>query len=77
MAYIQGQDRNQMILLPECIDDYITEESPVRVIDVFISALDMAELGFTKATPEATGRPPYDPRDLLKLEAGGRFLCFL
>lgn len=67
MSYIQGVERNQIILLPECIDDYITEENSVRIIDAFVASLDTEELGFKKAIPAATGRPPYCPEDLLKL----------
>lgn len=67
MGYIQGEERNQIILLPECIDDYITGENSVRVIDAFVDSLNIEELGFKKAMPAATGRPPYSPQDLLKL----------
>jgi transposase len=67
MGYIIGEDRNQIMLLPECIDEYITEENSVRVIDAFVMALDIKELGFQRAIPAAVGRPPFDPRDLLKL----------
>ena len=66
MGYVEGQDRNQ-IMLHECIDEYITEENEVRVIDAFIMGLDVEELGFQRAIPAAVGRPPFDPRDLLKL----------
>ena len=67
MGYIQGQDRNQMILFPESIDDYITEDNVVRIIDAYVDQLDLQKLGFKKATPAAVGRPPYNPADLLKL----------
>jgi transposase len=67
MAYIQGEDRNQITLFPEALDDYIATDNPVRVIEAFVNTLDMKELGFQKAEPKNTGRPPYDPRDLLKL----------
>ena len=67
MAYIKGEDRYQITLFPEAIDDYITEDNPVRVIEAFVNSLDMQELGFQKAEPNNIGRPPYDPRDLLKL----------
>jgi transposase len=67
MAYIQGQDRNQIILFPESIDEYITEENVVRVIDAFVMALDLQELGFKRAVPSEIGRPPHDPRNILKL----------
>jgi transposase len=67
MEYVKGEDRNQIVMLSDCLDDYIDEENPVRVIDVYIDSLDVKELGFTKAIPNETGRPMYAPRDLLKL----------
>lgn len=67
MGYIHGESREQVYLLPEAIDDYIGPENPVRFLDVFVEKLDLAALGFTHATPAATGRPPYDPADLLRL----------
>ena len=67
MAYITGEDRNQITLFPEAVDDYITSDNPVRVVEVFVNSLDMQELGFQRAEPNNTGRPAYDPRDLLKL----------
>lgn len=67
MAYIKGEDRNQITLFPEAIDDYITSDNPVRVIEVFANSLDMAELKFLRTDPNVTGRPAYDPRDMLKL----------
>ena len=73
MKYIEGQDRYQLILFPDCVEDYISENNPVRVIDAFVNSLDMKELGFIRSTPEETGRPPYDPRDLLKLYIYGYF----
>jgi transposase len=73
MKYIEGQDRNQLTLFPECVEDYISEDNPVRVIDAFVNSLDMKELGFRRFAPEDTGRPPYDPRDLLKLYIYGYF----
>ena len=65
--FIQGIDRTQGILLPEQLDDYVTDENPVRVIDVFVDELDLATLGFEGVTPADTGRPAYHPADLLKL----------
>src|SRR5687767_15737372 len=53
--------------MPECLDDYITEDNPVRVIDAFIGELDLGELGFEGATPAVTGRPAYHPAALLKI----------
>jgi len=67
MAYIQGEDRHQVTLFPESVDDYISEENPVRVIEAFVNNLDLVDLGFTRAEAAPLGRPPYDPRDLLKL----------
>jgi transposase len=67
MAYIQGEDRYQITLFPEAIDDYITSDNPVRVIEAFVNSLDMKELGFLRTEPNVVGRPAYDPRDLLKL----------
>ena len=66
MGYIQGADRDQIILLPETLDDYVGADNEVRAIDAFINALDIASMGF-KAEPAKEGRPGYDPRDILKL----------
>src|SRR6188472_4276762 len=65
--FVEGVDRGQNTLFPECLDDWIGEENPVRVIDVFVDELDLAELGFSGVDPEATGRPSYHPSVLLKL----------
>jgi transposase len=65
--FVEGQDRSQLILLPECLDDYVGEENPVRVVDAFIDELDLAVLGFAGVIPEATGRPSYHPVTLLKI----------
>lgn len=73
MTYVQGQNRKQKILLPDSIEDLISQENPVRVIDAFVDALDMDEMGFQRAVPNITGRPSYDPRDLLKLFVYGYF----
>ena len=59
--FVEGQDRDQLILLPECLDDYVGENNPVRVVDAFVAELDLAALGFTGVVPEATGRPSYHP----------------
>jgi transposase len=67
MGYIEGQDRNQITLFPESIDDYISEQSTVRVIDEYIEQLDIGSLGFQKAVCPTMGRPPYDPKDMLRL----------
>ena len=71
MGYIEGEDRKQTVLFPEVLDDYISEENAVRFIDVYIDGLDLSELGFLKAIPKETGRPPYDPGDLLRLYVYG------
>jgi transposase len=67
MSYIRGQSRTQTTLFPEAVEDLIPVDHPVRVIDAFVNQLPLAELGFDKAVAAATGRPPYDPADLLKL----------
>jgi transposase len=67
MHHIHGLDRNQLTLFPEALDDYISPENPVRLIDAFVDALDFCALGFKHALPEETGRPPYHPGDLLRL----------
>ena len=67
MGYIRGESREQMSLLPEAIDDYIGEENSVRFLDVFVEKLGLSELGFERAIPAETGRPAYDPGDLLRL----------
>ena len=63
----EGADRGQSTLFPECLEDWIGEDNPVRVIDVFVDELDLAELGFSGVDPEMTGRPSYHPSALLKL----------
>ena len=65
--FVEGVDRGQTTLLPECLDDWIDENNPVRVIDAFVEALNLAELGFAGVEPETTGRPSYHPAVLLKL----------
>jgi len=65
--FIEAADRGQSTLLPECLDDFVDEGNPVRVIDVFVDALDLAEMGFDGVDPAATGRPSYHPSVLLKL----------
>ena len=66
MGYIQGSDRRQVIMFPDCLDDYVNLNNEVRIIDAFVDSLDMGMLGF-KAEPAKEGRPGYDPRDMLKL----------
>ena len=65
--FIDGEDRMQQTLLPHSLEDYVSEENPVRVIDVFIDELDLAALGFAGITPAATGRPAYHHSTLLKI----------
>src|SRR5947199_10093149 len=65
--FVEGADRGQSTLFPESLEDWIGEDNPVRVIDVFVEELDLAELGFNGVDPEATGRPSYHPSVLLKL----------
>jgi len=69
--FVEGGDRRQGVLLPEYLDDYVTEENPVRVIDVFVEELDLGVLGFAGVVPEATGRPGYHPGALLKIYVYG------
>jgi len=64
--FVEGEDRRQGVLLPEFLDDYVSEENPVRVIDVFVEELDLGALGFEGVVAEATGRPAYHPGVLLK-----------
>src|SRR5438034_11720520 len=67
MAFIQGEGRSQGTLFPVTLDELIPEDHVCRVIDAFVDRLDMAGLGFERAEAAETGRPGYDPRDLLKL----------
>jgi transposase len=69
--FVEGEDRRQGVLLPEYLDDYVSEENPVRVIDVFVGELDLGALGFEGVVPEATGRPAYHPGALLKIYVYG------
>ena len=65
--FIAGEDRQQTTLLPDCLDDYIAAENPVRLVEVFVDELELSALGFGGAVPEATGRPAYHPATLLKI----------
>jgi transposase len=71
MGYIDGEDRKQTILFPEALDDYVSDENPVRFMDAFVESLDMKGLGFERAIPKEEGRPGYNPRDLLRLYVYG------
>jgi transposase len=70
MSYILGENRGQLALLLAAVEDYVAADAPVRVIDAFVNGLDARGLGFGRAVPAVMGRPPYDPRDLVKL-----YLC--
>ncbi len=67
MKHIQGTPRAQTLLLPACVDDYVGPDNVVRFIEAFVDSLDLATAGFGRTLPKATGRPGYDPGDLLKL----------
>ena len=66
-GYIEGMDRGRVTLFPDRLEDWIGEDNPVRVIDLFVNEIDLAELGFGRTVPAATGRPGYRPSVLLKL----------
>ena len=65
--FIEAEDRTQVTLLPECIDDFIAEDNSVRVVDAFVEELDLHDLGFDGVRPACTGRPAYHPAALLKI----------
>jgi transposase len=69
--FVGGEDRTQGVLIPEFLDDYVAEDNPVRVIDVFVAELDLAVLGFEDVVPETTGRPAYRPATMLKIYVYG------
>jgi len=69
--FVEGEDRRQATLLPDSLEDYVAEDNPVRVIDLFIDELDLGALGFAGVVPEATGRPAYHPATLLKIYVYG------
>ena len=69
--FVVGEDRSQSTLFPERLEDYLSEDNPVRAIDVFVDELDLARLGFGGIEPEATGRPAYHPSTLLKIYVYG------
>jgi transposase len=69
--FIEGLDCGQSTLFPERLEDWVGEDNPVRVIDVFIDELDLGELGFDGLAPKSTGRPSYHPAILLKLYVYG------
>lgn len=67
MDYITGTSREQVTMLPNCVEDYVSADNPVRVVDAFIEKLDLEKMGFIKFEPNHTGRPMYSPKDLLRL----------
>src|ERR1700737_3037489 len=71
MAHVTGQSRYQSTLCPEVLDEVVSDEDPVRVIDAFVDTLDFTALGFSQVEAEGMGRPPYAPGDILKLYAYG------
>ena len=75
-GFTQGEARSQATLFPERIDDYISEDNPVRVIDVFVDELDLASLSF-RTVAEYTGRPPYHPATLLKIYIWPEAACLV
>ena len=66
-GFVEGLDRSQTSLFPASLDDYITEDNPVRAVDAFVDGLDLRKLGFTSIDPLETGRPGYHPSMMLKL----------
>ena len=71
MDHIHGLNREQITLFPEALDDYISQDNPVRFIDAYVESLDLDHLGFRHASLQETGGPPYHPGDLLKLYVYG------
>ena len=67
MRYITGQDRYQINMMPKSLDDYVEEDNPCRVVDAFVNTLDLKSMGFKYAQPKDSGRPPFNPADMLKL----------
>ena len=70
-GYVEGIDRTQATLFPDRLEDVVGADNPVRVIDAFVGALDLGELGFARAVPTTMGRPGYHPAVLLKLYVHG------
>jgi transposase len=71
VSFIDGDSRDQISLLPACVDDYVAPDSLVRVVDAFVASLDLAELGFNRAVAAATGKPGFQPGDMLRLYIWG------
>jgi transposase len=71
VTFINGDSRDQISLLPPCIDDYVAQDALVRVVDAFVASLDLVELGFNRAVAAVTGRPGFRPGDMLRLYISG------
>src|SRR6516225_12021068 len=71
MSYLSGVSRQQRMLLPESVEDYVGPDNPVRVVDAFVEGLDLPALGFALRTQGSTGAPSYEPKGLLKLYVYG------
>ncbi|MDD3655208.1 MAG: hypothetical protein PHI72_00360 [Atribacterota bacterium] len=67
MSYISGEDRNQSILFPQSLEEYIASDNPVRIINEYVTQLDLKALKFTHASPKEKGRAPYHPGDMLRI----------
>lgn len=67
MAHLSGTDRSQLLLLPEVVDDYVGHDNPVRFIEAFVDDFDLASAGYERVRARETGRPGFDPADMLKL----------
>ena len=74
-GFVEGMDRRLATLLPECVDDWVDENNAARAVNVFVDALDLANLGFAGVQAAATGRPGYRPAVLLKLYIYGYLNC--
>jgi transposase len=75
MSFIEGCGRDQQLMFPPVIDDYITSDNPVRFIDAFVEGLRLHDLGFERSSPAETGRPAYNPKDLIRLYVYGYLNC--
>ncbi|MBB4519655.1 transposase [Paraburkholderia fungorum] len=69
--FVEREDRKRAVLLPEYLEDYVSADNPVRVVDVFVDELDLHHLGFDGTAPAATGRPSYHPSVLLNIYIDG------
>jgi hypothetical protein len=72
--FVEGADRSQLTLLPDCLEDWVTEDNAVHVVDAFVEALDLHKLGFERVIAKETGRPSYLPAVLLKLYPQYRYV---